>query len=113
MTRGVFLSVGLTAAVQAALGLIGFLVLGVPHAGTLSALMFFLALVPGGVALVWAPYVVGADGKLVYHGRIDENYEEPTKVTSPDLKNALDQILAGQAVSKTETKAFGCTIKRA
>jgi peroxiredoxin len=58
-------------------------------------------------------YVVGADGKLVYHGRIDENYEEPTKVTSPDLKNALDQILAGQAVSKTETKAFGCTIKRA
>jgi peroxiredoxin len=58
-------------------------------------------------------YIVGADGKLVYHGRIDENYEEPTKVTSPDLKNALDQILAGQAVSRTVTKAFGCTIKRA
>ncbi len=58
-------------------------------------------------------YIVGADGKLVYHGRIDENYEEPTKVTSPDLKNALDQILAGQPVAKTETKAFGCTIKRA
>ncbi len=58
-------------------------------------------------------YIVGADGKLLYHGRIDENYEEPTKVTSPDLKNALDQILAGQAVAKTETKAFGCTIKRA
>ena len=35
-------------------------------------------------------YVVGSDGKLLYHGRIDENYEEPTKVTSPDLKNALD-----------------------
>ena len=58
-------------------------------------------------------YIVGPDGKLLYHGRIDENYEEPTKVTSPDLKNALDQILAGQAVAKTETKAFGCTIKRA
>jgi peroxiredoxin len=58
-------------------------------------------------------YVVGSDGKLLYHGRIDENYEEPTKVTSPDLKNALDQILAGQPVSKAETKAFGCTIKRA
>jgi hypothetical protein len=58
-------------------------------------------------------YVVGADGKLLYHGRIDENYEEPTKVTSPDLKNALDQILAGQPVAKAETKAFGCTIKRA
>ncbi len=58
MTRGVFLSVGLTAAVQAALGLIGFLVLGVPHAGSLSALMFFLALVPGGVGLVWAPVAI-------------------------------------------------------
>ena len=57
-------------------------------------------------------FVVGADGKLLYHGRIDENYEEPTKVTSPDLKNALDQILAGQPVAKAETKAFGCTIKR-
>ena len=58
-------------------------------------------------------YVVGSDGKLLYHGRIDENYEEPSKVTSPDLKNALDQILAGQPVAKAETKAFGCTIKRA
>ena len=58
-------------------------------------------------------FVIGADGKVLYHGRIDENYEEPTKVTSPDLKNALDQILAGQPVAKTETKAFGCTIKRA
>ncbi len=58
-------------------------------------------------------FVVGADGKLLYHGRIDENYEEPTKVASPDLKNALDQILAGQPVAKVETKAFGCSIKRA
>jgi peroxiredoxin len=58
-------------------------------------------------------FVVGSDGKLLYHGRIDENYEQPDKVTSPDLKNALDQILAGQPVAKAETKAFGCTIKRA
>ncbi len=58
MTRGVFFSVGLTAAVQAVLGLIGFLVVGVPHAVTLSALMFFLALVPGGVGLVWIPVAI-------------------------------------------------------
>ena len=58
-------------------------------------------------------FVIGSDGKVLYHGRIDENYEEPSKVTSPDLKNALDQILAGQPVAKSETKAFGCTIKRA
>jgi hypothetical protein len=33
-------------------------------------------------------------------------------VTSPDLKNALDALLAGQTVAKAETKAFGCSIKR-
>ena len=57
-------------------------------------------------------FVVDKDGKLRYHGRIDENYEDPAKVSSPDLKNALDALLAGQTVAKTETKAFGCTIKR-
>jgi peroxiredoxin len=57
-------------------------------------------------------YVVDPQGKLVYHGRIDENYEDPTKVTSPDLKNALDQLLAGKPIVKAETKAFGCSIKR-
>ena len=58
-------------------------------------------------------FVVDPDGKLRYHGRIDENYEEPAKVTSPDLKNALDAMLAGKAIAKAETKAFGCSIKRA
>ena len=58
-------------------------------------------------------YVLDPKGTLLYRGRIDENHEEPDKVTSPDLRNALDQILAGQPVAKTETKAFGCTIKRA
>jgi peroxiredoxin len=57
-------------------------------------------------------YVVDPQGKLVYHGRIDENYEDSNHVTSPDLKNALDQILAGKSVVKAETKAFGCSIKR-
>ncbi len=57
-------------------------------------------------------YVIGPDGKLLYHGRIDENYEDASRVTSPDLKNALDAILAGQQVAKAETKAFGCSIKR-
>lgn len=57
-------------------------------------------------------YVVSPDGKLRYHGRIDENYEEPTKVTSPDLKNALDELLSGKPIARAETKAFGCSIKR-
>ena len=57
-------------------------------------------------------FVIDPEGKLRYHGRIDENYEDASKVTSPDLKNALDSMLAGKAIAKAETKAFGCTIKR-
>jgi peroxiredoxin len=58
-------------------------------------------------------FIIDKDGKVRYHGRIDENYEDASKVTSPDLKNAVDAIVAGQTISKAETKAFGCTIKRA
>jgi peroxiredoxin len=57
-------------------------------------------------------YVVTPDGKLRYHGRIDENSEDASKVASPDLKNALDDLLANKTVAKAETKAFGCSIKR-
>jgi len=57
-------------------------------------------------------FVVDPEGKLRYHGRIDENYENPSKVASPDLKNALDAMLAGRQIAKAETKAFGCSIKR-
>ena len=57
-------------------------------------------------------FVVDPDGKVRYHGRIDENYEEPAKVASPDLKNALDALLSGKPIARAETKAFGCTIKR-
>jgi peroxiredoxin len=57
-------------------------------------------------------YVVDPAGRLRYHGRIDENYEDASHVTSPDLKNALDALLSNRPIAKAETKAFGCTIKR-
>jgi len=58
MTRTVFISVGLTAAVQATLSLIALLVLGVPNAFTLGAAVFFFALLPGGPAVVWIPVAI-------------------------------------------------------
>ena len=57
-------------------------------------------------------YVLSPAGTLLYHGRIDETHEDPKNVKSPDLRNALDAILAGKPVPAAETKAFGCTIKR-
>jgi peroxiredoxin len=55
-------------------------------------------------------YVVDPKGKLRYHGRITEDHENPS--STPDLKNALESFLAGKPIARTETKAFGCTIKR-
>jgi peroxiredoxin len=56
-------------------------------------------------------YVLDANGKLVYHGRID-NSQKMESITSNDLREALDEMLAGKAISKTGGAAFGCSIKR-
>ncbi|MDT7689835.1 MAG: hypothetical protein QOJ70_953 [Acidobacteriota bacterium] len=56
-------------------------------------------------------YVIDASGKLVYHGRID-NSRSGDSVTSNDLRDALDAVLAGKPVEHPEAKAFGCSIKR-
>ena len=57
-------------------------------------------------------YLIDPAGKLIYQGRIDENQDDPKNVKSPDLRNALDSVLAGKPVVTAQTKAFGCTIKR-
>ena len=57
-------------------------------------------------------FVVDRSGKLRYHGRIDENYENASQVNSPDLKNALDAMVSSKPIARAETKAFGCSIKR-
>jgi len=57
-------------------------------------------------------FVLDPRGNLLYHGRIDENQDDPKGVKSPDLRNALDAVLAGRPIPVAETKAFGCSIKR-
>jgi peroxiredoxin len=56
-------------------------------------------------------YVLNSQFEVLYHGRIDDSRRE-NEVKSQDLRQALDEILTGKKVSVTETKAFGCTIKR-
>ena len=56
-------------------------------------------------------FLFDKDGKLVYHGTIDDNGEEPSKVEKPYLKDALEAVLAGREVSVKETKSIGCGIK--
>ncbi len=56
-------------------------------------------------------FLFDADRKLRYHGRIDDNHRDLGRVTSHDLKNALDSLLAGQDPAVPETVAFGCSVK--
>ncbi len=56
-------------------------------------------------------YALDVNMKLVYHGRID-NSQKVEGITSEDLREALNEMLAGKAVTKTGGAAFGCTIKR-
>ncbi|MGB5529042.1 MAG: thioredoxin family protein [Ignavibacteriaceae bacterium] len=56
-------------------------------------------------------YILSSDFNILYHGRIDNSRNE-SEVVSKDLENALNEILAGKEITKKETKAFGCTIKR-
>ncbi len=56
-------------------------------------------------------YVVNAKGTLVYHGQIDNSQNE-SKVKTRPLAAALDAVLAGKPVEKTDVAAFGCSIKR-
>lgn len=56
-------------------------------------------------------YVFDEARKLRYHGRLDDNHRDPTRVTSHDLKNALDAVLDGNEPPVVETAAFGCSIK--
>jgi peroxiredoxin len=61
---------------------------------------------------VCTPHVFAFDAKreLRYRGRIDDS-KDSSKVTSSDLRNALDEIIAGQKVEVADTKPFGCSIK--
>jgi peroxiredoxin len=56
-------------------------------------------------------YLIDASGKLVYHGRID-NSRAGDSITSSELRDAIESVLSGKSVEKTEAKAFGCSIKR-
>jgi len=49
--------------------------------------------------------------KLAFHGKIDDNWQEPDKVQSHYLHDSLDELLAGKEISVPETFTIGCTIK--
>jgi hypothetical protein len=58
--------------------------------------------------------VVGANGTILYRGRIDDLYtawgKSRGQATEKDLRQALEAILKGKAVPNPRTKVIGCYI---
>ena len=58
--------------------------------------------------------VILPDGKIAYRGRIDNMWatwgQSRREATELDLRNALDQVIAGKSVATPRTKAVGCYI---
>ncbi|MDP8205615.1 MAG: thioredoxin family protein [Candidatus Electryonea clarkiae] len=56
-------------------------------------------------------FLFDSNGKLVYHGAVDDNSEDASKVTENYLRDALEAVLNGEEIKNKETKAIGCSIK--
>jgi hypothetical protein len=57
-------------------------------------------------------FLFSKEGKLVYHGAIDDNSNGADEVTRKHLAIAIDELTAGKEISKKETRSVGCNIKR-
>jgi thioredoxin-related protein len=57
-------------------------------------------------------YLFNNEGKLVYHGAIDDNPSDKTAVNRKHLKEAMDQLLKGEDISVKTSRSVGCSIKR-
>lgn len=56
-------------------------------------------------------YVFNENRELAYHGRMDDNWQDPSKVQKKELRQVLDQLLAGKKPSSNQQPSMGCSIK--
>ena len=60
-------------------------------------------------------FLMDSQWMLRYHGALGNSHQPTTnsdKTTDDEVRPALDAVLTGKPSSATETKAFGCAIKR-
>ncbi len=56
-------------------------------------------------------YLFDMDGKLYYHGRMDDNWKDEARGTQEELMPAVDAMLAGQPAPRPQYPTIGCSIK--
>ena len=57
-------------------------------------------------------FLFDKNGKLVYHGAIDDSPGDASGVSKKHLKSAMQEMLSGKEVTTKETRSVGCSIKR-
>lgn len=56
-------------------------------------------------------YLFNKNHELVYHGRIDDNWQDESRVTREELKEALNNLATGQPIARDQKPSMGCSIK--
>ena len=56
-------------------------------------------------------YLFNKNKELVYHGRIDDNWQDEDKVTREELKEAMNNLAAGLPITPKQMPSMGCSIK--
>lgn len=56
-------------------------------------------------------FLFDADNTLAYEGTIDDSPSDASQVSEEYFRDAMNQLIAGTAITVQKTKAFGCTIK--
>lgn len=57
-------------------------------------------------------FLFDANGKLVYHGAIDDSPADISQVSRHHLKEAITEMKYGKNISVKESRSIGCSIRR-
>jgi thioredoxin-related protein len=57
-------------------------------------------------------FLFNKEGKLIYHGAIDDNPSDPQRVKRAHLREAIQELLDGREVTVKTSRSVGCGIRR-
>ncbi len=57
-------------------------------------------------------FLFNKEGKLVYHGAIDNNPADASSVSRKHLQIAIDELTSGKDIAVKTSRSVGCSIKR-
>lgn len=56
-------------------------------------------------------FLYDACGALVYHGRLDDNWQDEAKVSRQELREAIQALVEGRPIPPDQKPSMGCSIK--